>query len=41
MTDNVAQVFACIYARVWVDGREWDYSEAHLGGVLITPAPER
>ncbi|WP_181059458.1 hypothetical protein [Pseudoclavibacter sp. AY1H1] len=31
----------CISARVWVDGREWDYSEARFGGVLITPVRER
>jgi len=30
----------CSSARVWVDGREWRYSEARFGGVLITPARE-
>src|SRR6478735_7020368 len=39
--DGEHEPLPCISARVWVDGREWEYTEAHFGGVLITPARER
>ncbi|WP_344342009.1 hypothetical protein [Agrococcus versicolor] len=39
--DGEHEPLPCISALVWVDGREWDYSEARFGGVLITPARKR
>ncbi len=39
--DGEHEPLPCSSARVRVDGREWEYSEARFGGVLITPARER
>lgn len=39
--DGEHEALPCASARVWVDGREWEYSEARFGGVLITPVRER